>query len=168
MPAWYVHLLSYLLNISFYFKGRDMIHIFVSKKSFSKKQPKICWVLYHVDRHDSSKLTCWVWRSVLQRNLVTHTPLSVWGGGWGEPPRRVTRISECPCTENGVCVEASMGLRGWRSCMCNSRVTTPWLRSSGGRSGLQWVAPSAWHNVGADDAGINDLFRSSLPLGWGW
>jgi hypothetical protein len=64
--------------------------------------------------------------------------------GEGRPPRRVARISGRPCVVTGVCARAFLDRRERRLCVCSSRVTIPWWRSSGGCSGLQWVAPLAF------------------------
>jgi hypothetical protein len=47
-------------------------------------------------------------------------------------------------------------------------VIVSWWRSLGGHSNLQRVTVSAWHNVGDDSAGVDDLFRTPLPSGQGW
>jgi hypothetical protein len=51
--------------------------------------------------------------------------------------------------------------------VCGLRVTVPWWRSLGGRSGLQQATTSAWHNVGDNGADVDGLFRTPLPSGGG-
>jgi hypothetical protein len=53
----------------------------------------------------------------------------------------VARISGRPlCCDGSVCAEASIDRRDRRLCICSSRVTDPWWRSSGGGGG---VGPAA-------------------------
>jgi hypothetical protein len=51
--------------------------------------------------------------------------------------------------------------------VCGLRVTVPWWRRSGGRSGLQRAATSVWHSVGDNGADVDGLFLTPLPSGGG-